>query len=70
MVALKKGKEVNGDGIINEMTSDDVVIKGANALDSGGIAGVMLANPIGGTTGNNHWDGHGKRNKSYHPYRS
>lgn len=51
MIALKKGKEVTGDTIINEMTSQDVVIKGANALDPHGVAGVMLANPIGGTTG-------------------
>lgn len=51
MVALKNGKETRSDGIINEMTSSDVVIKGANALDSDGIAGVMMANPVGGTTG-------------------
>ncbi len=51
MIALKKGKEVGADTIINEMTSQDVVIKGANALDPHGVAGVMLANPVGGTTG-------------------
>jgi hypothetical protein len=50
-VALKNGKEISGDGIINEMTSGDVVIKGANAIDPAGIAGVMMANPVGGTTG-------------------
>jgi len=50
-VALKNGKEISGDGIINEMTSGDVVIKGANALGADGIAGVMMANPVGGTTG-------------------
>ncbi len=51
MIALKKGKEVGADTIINEMTAQDVVIKGANALDPQGVAGVMLANPVGGTTG-------------------
>ncbi len=51
VIALKNGKEVNGDTIINEMTSRDVVIKGANALDPHGVAGVMMANPAGGTTG-------------------
>ncbi len=51
MIALKNGKEVSADNIINEMTSQDVVIKGANAIDPDGIAGVMLANPMGGTTG-------------------
>ncbi len=51
MVALRNGKEVTGDGIINEMTAGDVVIKGANAIDPDGTAGVMMANPQGGTTG-------------------
>lgn len=51
MIALKNGKEVGADTIINEMTAQDVVIKGANALDPQGVAGVMLANPVGGTTG-------------------
>lgn len=51
VVALKDGKEVNAEGIIDEMTSHDVVIKGANALDPQGVAGVMMANPVGGTTG-------------------
>lgn len=50
-IALKNGKEVNADTILNEMTSRDVVIKGANAIDPDGVAGVMLANPVGGTTG-------------------
>lgn len=50
-IALKDGKEINADTILNEMTSKDIVIKGANALDLDGIAGVMLANPVGGTTG-------------------
>lgn len=50
-IALKNGKEVNADTILNEMTSQDVVIKGANALDPDGVAGVMMANPTGGTTG-------------------
>ncbi len=51
VIALKNGKEVNADTIINEMTSHDVVIKGANALDPNGVAGVIMANPVGGTTG-------------------
>lgn len=50
-IALKNGKETNSDNILNEMTSKDVVIKGANALDPDGVAGVMMANPVGGTTG-------------------
>jgi hypothetical protein len=50
-IALRDGKQVKDDGIINEMTSQDVVIKGANALDPRYVAGVMMANPQGGTTG-------------------
>ncbi len=50
-VALKRGTEVSADNIINEMTHSDVIIKGANALDPDGVAGVMMANPTGGTTG-------------------
>ena len=51
VIALKDGKEVSAGTILNEMTSQDVVIKGANALDPDGVAGVMMANPVGGTTG-------------------
>jgi hypothetical protein len=50
-ISLRDGKEVKDDGIIKEMGSQDVVIRGANALDPGGIAGVMMANPQGGSTG-------------------
>lgn len=50
-IALKKGKEVSSDGILNEMTSSDVVLKGANALGPDGIPGVMMSSPVGGTTG-------------------
>ncbi len=50
-IALKNGKEVNSDAILKEMTSSDVVVKGANALGPDGIAGVMMSSPVGGTTG-------------------
>lgn len=50
-IALRDGKQVADDGIIKEMGAGDVVIKGANALDRHGVAGVMMANPQGGTTG-------------------
>ncbi len=50
-IALRDGKEVKDDGIIKDMGAQDVAIKGANALDPQGIAGVMMANPQGGTTG-------------------
>jgi hypothetical protein len=51
-IALRDGKEVDSEGIIDQMTSQDVVVKGANALDPRYVAGVMMANPQGGTTGN------------------
>ncbi len=59
-VALRDGKQVDAEGaegakgakgIINQMGAGDVVIKGANAIDPQFIAGVMVANPAGGTTG-------------------
>lgn len=50
-IALRDGKQVADDGIIKEMSARDVVIKGANAIDPYGVAGVMMANPQGGTTG-------------------
>ena len=50
-IVLENGKEVKDDTILNEMTAQDVVIKGANAIDPDGVAGVMMANPAGGTTG-------------------
>lgn len=51
MIALDKGKEVDSNDIINDMGPSDVILKGANALDPQGVAGVMMANPAGGTTG-------------------
>jgi len=51
VIAMRDGKQVSGEGIINEMTSSDVFIKGANALDPQGVAGVMMSSPVGGTTG-------------------
>ncbi|MBK5114746.1 MAG: hypothetical protein KGD59_11050 [Candidatus Heimdallarchaeota archaeon] len=36
---------------IDEFTKGDIVIKGANALDFDGVAGVLLAHPKGGTCG-------------------
>ncbi|VVB88877.1 Uncharacterised protein [uncultured archaeon] len=51
-IALRDGMQVDGaENIIKEMGAGDVIIKGANALDPDGIAGVMMANPVGGTTG-------------------
>jgi hypothetical protein len=48
------------DGIIKEMTSQDVAIKGANALDPQGAAGVMMSSPVGDTTGSAHVSGCGE----------
>ncbi|MCK5298657.1 MAG: hypothetical protein KAJ76_07115 [Candidatus Heimdallarchaeota archaeon] len=36
---------------IDDFTKGDIVIKGANALDFEGVAGVLLAHPKGGTCG-------------------
>lgn len=50
-IALRNGREVESANILDEMGASDVVIKGANALDHYGVAGVMMAHPKGGTTG-------------------
>ncbi|MCX9011391.1 MAG: hypothetical protein OIN66_09745 [Candidatus Methanoperedens sp.] len=50
-IALRDGMQVEAEGIIDKMGAQDVVIKGANALDPHNVAGVMVANPVGGTTG-------------------
>lgn len=50
-IAMRDGVEVSSDNIVNELSSRDVVIKGANALDPQGVPGVFMANPVGGITG-------------------
>jgi len=36
---------------VQDFTADDVVIKGANAIDVSGVAGVLMASDVGGTIG-------------------
>ena len=52
-VIIKRGKVTNLQltDVLDELESDDVFIKGANALDPDGHAGVFVANPRGGTIG-------------------
>ncbi len=46
-----KSGEVPVHEAVEEMKKGDIIIKGANALDPDGVAGVLLAHPKGGTTG-------------------
>ncbi len=46
-----KTKEISWDEFIMDFDRDDVFVKGANAFDASGNAGVLLANPVGGTVG-------------------
>jgi hypothetical protein len=48
---FKEGKPANPDELIKEFEPDDVFIKGANAVDRDGVAGIFMANPYGGTIG-------------------
>lgn len=50
---FKGGKEVAGTypDLLKDFTSDDVVIKGGNAIDVRGDVGIMMAHPMGGTIG-------------------
>lgn len=52
-IVVRKGDviEARADDVLPEMGPGDVFIKGANALDASGIAGVLLADPKGGTMG-------------------
>lgn len=50
-LVLERGKKVE-DGLVEavkRMQGGDVIIKGANALDAEGNAGIMLASEVGGT---------------------
>ncbi|MCW3128770.1 MAG: hypothetical protein N2V75_01515 [Methanophagales archaeon] len=52
-VIIKSG-EISDESIekaIEELSAEDVFIKGANALDAAGNAGIFLAHPTGGTIG-------------------
>jgi len=51
---LEKGvlhEDLPLDDVLKRMGADDVFIKGANALDPYGNAGIFLGSPIGGTVG-------------------
>ncbi len=53
-ICLENGriiKEVSWEEFIMDFNRDDVFVKGANAFDADGNAGVLLANPKGGTVG-------------------
>lgn len=52
-VIIRGGKVIDAkmDDVLNDLTSKDVFIKGANALDAGGTAGVFLGSRKGGTIG-------------------
>ncbi len=52
-VILRNGKisDENSGEVIENLSAEDVFIKGANALDATGTAGVLMANPLGGTIG-------------------
>lgn len=52
-IIIQKGKMIDArmDDVLADLTSNDVFIKGANALDATGTAGVFLASRLGGTVG-------------------
>ncbi len=52
-IIIRDGKVIGAkmDEVLDSLTSDDVIIKGANAVDSHGTAGVFLASERGGTVG-------------------
>ncbi|RLG37057.1 MAG: hypothetical protein DRN91_06410 [Candidatus Alkanophagales archaeon] len=52
-IIIKNGSLYDGslDDALEELSKDDVFIKGANAVDPDGVAGILLAHPKGGTIG-------------------
>jgi hypothetical protein len=50
-VVIERGKRIeeNITTVVERMKPGDVLIKGANAVDARGVAGVMLASDVGGT---------------------
>ena len=52
-IVIRRGKIIDAkvDDVLLELTSSDIFIKGANALDSSGTAGVFMAGQRGGTIG-------------------
>lgn len=52
-MCLEQGKivEVPWEEFVAGLERDDVFVKGANAFDTNGNAGVLVANPMGGTVG-------------------
>jgi len=52
-VIIKNGKisDTSIGKALEELSAEDVFIKGANALDATGNAGILMANPTGGTIG-------------------
>jgi hypothetical protein len=52
-IVIRRGKIIDAkmDDVLPELTSNDVFLKGANALDFSGTAGVLMAGQGGGTIG-------------------
>jgi hypothetical protein len=52
-LVLRRGEpvELSPEGVLAELSAGDVLIKGANALDPGGICGVFMGSETGGTVG-------------------
>lgn len=52
-ICLENGhvKDVPWEEFIRDFSRNDVFVKGANAFDANGNAGVLVANPMGGTVG-------------------
>jgi hypothetical protein len=52
-IIIRRGKIIDAkiDDVLQELTSNDVFIKGANALDSSGTVGIFMAGHRGGTIG-------------------
>jgi hypothetical protein len=52
-IIIRRGKviDVRMDDVLKDLTQNDVFIKGANAIDASGMAGIFMSSPNGGTIG-------------------
>jgi hypothetical protein len=52
-IVIRRGKviDVRMDDVLEDLTQNDVFIKGANAIDASGMAGIFMSSQNGGTIG-------------------
>jgi hypothetical protein len=52
-IVIRRGEvvDVRMEDVLKDLTQEDVFVKGANAIDASGLAGIFMSSPTGGTIG-------------------